>query len=223
MANGYVAIVSPVDQHYWNLGVCHYRFRRNLLEVHLVLPSGIAECELDNWAEDGSPEPWASIEELPNTIIGNLPETRKRRFSSNSAKVGFGLKRLKELSRSHGLRKAEDATRVLVLLEPIKPAVNVLRFQQTVGGKFAAAGPVRPSIGHEDAEAVTQEEFRVANHTQPIVTETVQQDDGCPVAAPGPDSPGAQGCSVAGRDMNVGHLGVMAMGHFFCLHLVFGG
>jgi hypothetical protein len=73
----------------------------------------------------------------------------------------------------HGLCKSKNATRMLVLLEPIEPAADVVRFEQTVGGKLAATGPMRASVGHKNAEAVPHEQFRIADHAQAVVAEAV--------------------------------------------------
>ena len=78
--------------------------------------------------------------------------------------------RLEQLSRAHRLCETENTIGMLVLFQPVKPLMDIVRFQQTVGSQVATTGPMRPSIGHQDTETVSQEQFRVANHSQPVVT-----------------------------------------------------
>jgi hypothetical protein len=96
------------------------------------------------------------VEELPNPIIGNLPKTRKRRLAGDGTKLRLSLQRLQELGCAHGLGEPEDAGRVLVLLNPVEPEVDISRFQQSIGSELTAACAVCPGIGHKHNESMTQ-------------------------------------------------------------------
>src|SRR2546425_11660396 len=125
MANRDVAIISAVDQQNRHCSCGYYPSRRKLLQVQIVLPPGIAKCNLDNRTQRSPPQPRARAKKLPDAIIGNLTKARKGRLRCNSTEVRFGLQRLQQLRRTHGFRESEDATRMLILFEPIKPAANI--------------------------------------------------------------------------------------------------
>ena len=109
---------------------------------------------------------------------------------------------------AHGFAEGEDAAGMILCLEKIEPLVNVVTFEESVGGERAAAFAVGAGVGEEDGESVGEEELSVSGHAEAVVAEAVEQEDGVSVGLVRMDDPGAED-DVAGRgDGDVDEIGV---------------
>ena len=86
--------------------------------------------------------------------------------------------------------------------------MDVAALEQAVGRELAAAGAVGAGVGHKDSVSVSEEKLSIAGHAEPIVAETVEQEDGVVVGVARDDEPGAQGDGVRSGDGDVDDVGV---------------
>src|SRR5258706_10558449 len=91
----------------------------------------------------------------------------------------------------------------------VEPLVNVVAFEETVGGERAVVGA---GVGQEYGESVSEQELRVSSHADAVITEAVEQEDGVAVGVMGMDHPGAQDDVVGGGDGGIGEFGVKGGG-----------
>ena len=104
---------------------------------------------------------------------------------------------------SHGFGETEDAARMIARVQEIKPLVNVVALEETVGGERAAAEAVSASVGEEHAEAVGEEELSVSGHADAVVAEAVEENYGVSVFVMRIHFPGAESCAVGSCDGDV--------------------
>ena len=135
---GNVAVVLAMDQKNWNGGGDRI-FWRDLLQVEPVLPADVEERELDDGAEQRASEPRAKAEGLAHAVVGNLAEAGERRFGSDGAEAWLNREGLQEFGGAHGFAESKDAVWVSLCGNELKPLVNVVAFQQAVGGELAPA------------------------------------------------------------------------------------
>jgi hypothetical protein len=212
MANRYVAVDLTVNQEDWDLCGCHGIFWRDLLHVEMVLGADVEESEFDYGAEEGASEPGAQVEGLAHAVIGDLSETGERRFGGYGAEVRFDGEGLQEFGSAHRFGESENATRMVLRGEEVEPLVNVIAFEEAVGGEWASACAVGAGVGEQNRESVSEEELRVSGHADAIVGEAVEEDYGVPVAAVRADFPGTEDDGVRGGDGNVFESGIEVVG-----------
>src|SRR5579864_1931291 len=92
---------------------------------------------------------------------------------------------------------------MIARVQEIKPLVNVVALEETVGGEWAAAEAVSASVGEEDSESVGEEELRVSGHADAVVAEAVEENYGVAVIMMRIHFPGAESCAVGGCDGDV--------------------
>src|SRR5271169_2395584 len=92
--------------------------------------------------------------------------------------------------------------------ERVKPLVNVVAFEQAVGGELAAASAVGSRVGEEDGESLREEQLCVPGHADAVVAEAVEKDYCVAVAGLRTDGPGAEDDGVWRGDGNVCQIGV---------------
>jgi hypothetical protein len=208
MARRNVAVDLAMNQKDRNSGSCDRIFWRDLLHVQAVLPARIEEGEFDDGAKDGASEPWAEVKGLSHAVVSDLAEGGERRFGGYCAEARLDRERLEELSRAHRFGKSEDAVRVILRGEEVEPLVNVVAFEEAVGGEWSSAYAVGAGVGEKDGESVCEEELRVSGHANAVVGQAVEENCGVSVAAMGMDDPGAEEDGVWGCDGNVCEIGV---------------
>ena len=84
---------------------------------------------------------------------------------------------MKKLGGAHGFTEPEDATWVKLCVEEVEPVLDIVAFQEAVGGELASAEAVGTSVGEEDGEAVSDEELGVSGHADAVVGEAVEEKD----------------------------------------------
>jgi hypothetical protein len=203
VAEGNVAVDLAVNEENWNFRGGDGVLGRDLLHVQVMFPADVEESEFDDRAEEGSTKPGAEVKGLSHAVVGDLAKAGEGRFGGDGAEAGLDGERLQKLSGTHGFTESEDAVRMILCGEEVEPLVNVVAFEETVGGEVASAGAVGARIGEENAEAMSEEEFCVSGHAEAIVAEAVKEDDGVAVAAMGMDRPGTEGDGVWGADGNI--------------------
>ncbi|SRR5579864_5540419 len=92
---------------------------------------------------------------------------------------------------------------MIARVQEIKPLVNVVALEETVGGERAAAEAVSASVGEEDRESVGEEELCVSGHADAIVAEAVEENYGVSVIVMRIHFPCAQSCAVGSCDGDV--------------------
>ena len=122
------------------------------------------------------------------------------------------VERLEELGGSHGFTEGEDAVGMILGVQKVEPLMNVVAFEQAVGGERAAASAVGAGVGEEDGESVGEEELSISESYR----------CGCHRGrggggrrlrwVVGMDGPGAEGDVVGGGDGRVGEFGVESVG-----------
>lgn len=186
-------------------------FWRNLLHVEFVLPAGVEEGEFDYRPEESASKPGTQVEWLAHAVVGDFAKVRERRFGSDGAETRLDGERLQELCGAHGFAEAEDAARVIARDEKIEPEVNVVAFEQPIGGELAAARAVSAGVRKKHAEAVSEKKLCVSCHANAVVGETVEKDDLVAATVIWVDGPGIQRNPVGPRDGNVIEIRVKAV------------
>ena len=201
---GNVAIDLAVNQEDWDSGSGDGILGRDLLHVDVILPADVEEGEFDDGAEDGASEPGAQVEGLAHAVIGDFAKGGEGRFGDDGAEAGLDGKGLQKFGCAHRFSESEDAVRVNLRGEEVEPLVDIVAFEEAIGGELATACAVSAGIGEKHGESVGEEEVRVSGHADAVVGEAVQKNDGVTVAAPmGMNDPGAEGDGVWGGDGNV--------------------
>lgn len=218
-----IAVFDAVDEQDGNLGCGDGGFGGDPLEIEVVLPACIGKGNLDGRTENGSTEPWAGVEELAYPIIGDFVEVGERRFRDDRTETGFDGEGLQKLGSAHGFAEAENAGRVLVVHQPVEPQVDVVAFEEAVGGKLAVAGAVGAGVGHKDRVVVIEQVFCVARHACPVVGETVEEDDGNAVGMRWSEKPCSEGDVVGSAEGDVLQRGGVSMRQITGLSYVSGG
>jgi hypothetical protein len=167
-----IAILLAVDQEDGNVARGRSSLWRDFRQIHVVVPASIGERNFDDRKQDGSAEPRASMKVLANAIVGNLAERRKRGLRSYSAEARLVLQGSQQLCGSHRLAKCKDASGMLLRIEPLVPAAYVLRFQESVCRREAAAIAVRTGIRKENCKTVAEEQFCIANHADSVIAQS---------------------------------------------------
>ena len=148
------------------------------------------------------------MEGLSHAIVGDLAEIGEGRFGGYGAEVGMSIEGLQKLRGAHGFAEGEDAAGMILSLEEIEPLVNVVAFEQAVGGECAATQAVGAGVGEENGESVGEEELSVSGHAEAVVAETVEQKDRVSVGVVGMNDPGAEDGVVGCGDGDVGEIGI---------------
>jgi hypothetical protein len=208
MARRNVAVDLAMNQKDWNSGSCDRIFWRDLLHVEAVLPARVEESEFDDGAEEGASEPWAQVKGLAHAVVGDLAEGGEGRFGGDRAEAGLDRERLQELGSAHRFGEPEDAVRMILRGDEVEPLVNVVAFEEAVGGEWAAAGAVGAGVGEKYSESVGQEELRVSGHADTVVGQAVEENCCVAVGAVGMDDPSAEGDGVWRCDGDVRQVGV---------------
>jgi len=203
VAEGNVAVDLAVDEKNWNSRGGDGVLGRDWPHVQVMFPADIEEREFDDGTEDGATKPGTEVKGLSHAVVGDLTEAGEGRFGGDGAEAGLDGERLQKLGGAHRFTESEDAVRVLLRGEEVEPLVNVVAFEETVGGEIASAGAVRARVGQENSEAVSEEELCVSGHAEAVVAEAVEKDDGVAVAAMRMDRPGTEGDGVWGEDGNI--------------------
>ena len=157
VTNWNIAINLTMNEEDWHTGRGDGILRRRLIHVEMVFPADVEESEFDDWAEESAPEPGAEMQGLAQAVVSDFMKTRKRRFRGDGAEAGFYGERLQELAGSHGFGKSEDAMRMILSREKVKPLANVVAFKKAVGCERASAGAVSAGVGKKNGETVSKE------------------------------------------------------------------
>jgi len=219
VANGNVAVIFSVDEEDGNGTGGHCFFGRDLLHVEFELPPSAKEGDLHERAKKGASEPRSKVEGLAHAVVGNLAKIGKRRFDGDGAEMRSGIERLQELRGSHRFPEAKDTAGMVPRGEPVEPLVNVVAFEQTVGGEGTAAPAMSAGVWEENGEAVSEQESCIAGHANAVVAEAVEEEHGVAIALAGPDDPGAEDNVILRCNGDVFDLGVEGLAHcgFFFL------
>ena len=73
------------------------------------------------------------------------------------------------VARRPWIRRSRKCSRVFVVPQPIKPALDIIRLDQPVTCQLATTGTVRPRIGHENAISAIHEHLAVTDHSHSVV------------------------------------------------------
>jgi hypothetical protein len=109
-----------------------------LLHVEAVLPADVRESEFDDGAEDGASEPWAEMKGLTHAITGDLAKAGEGGLSDDGTEARLDGERLQELRGPHRFAESENAMRVIMRGDKVKPLMDVIAFEEAVGGELAA-------------------------------------------------------------------------------------
>jgi hypothetical protein len=120
------------------------------------------------------------------------------RFCDDSAEAGLNGEGLQELRGAHELAQGVDAEGVLGGGQPVEPWMDIVAFDEAVAGKYAVAGAVGSSVGHEDRLAVIEQQLGVSSHADAVVAEALEEDDGIRVGVVWSEEPGPEGDVVGG-------------------------
>jgi hypothetical protein len=150
---------------------------------------------------------------LAHAVAGDLAETGERRFGGYGTEVWLDREGLQELGCAHGFSESIDAMRMRLRGQEIEPLVDVVAFQQAVGGQLASADAVGASVGEQDCESASEEELRVSGHADAVVGYTVEEDHGVAVAVPRMDGPGTESDGVWRGDGNGFEVGIEMVGN----------
>ena len=78
--------------------------------------------------------------------------------------------------------------------------MDIVALEQAEGGEWTIADAMGTSVGEKNDEAVGDEELRVSGHTEAVVAEAMEEEDGVPIRMVWVNGPGAKG-DVIGRVM----------------------
>jgi len=92
---------------------------------------------------------------------------------------------------------------MIATIQEIEPLMDVVPFEESVGGEFAATNAVGASVGEEDSESVGNQELRVSAHADAVVAEAVEENYGVSVIVMRIHFPGAESCAIGSCDGNV--------------------
>jgi len=174
-----------------------------LIHVEFELPPSAKEGDLHERAEKGTSDPRSNVEGLAHAVVGNLAKIGKRRFYGDGAEMRAGIERLQELCGSHRFPEAKDAARMVPRGEPVEPLVNIVAFEEAVGGKGTATPAMSAGVWEENGEAVSEQESSVAGHANAVVGEAMEEEHGVAIALAGLDDPGTQDNAILRCDGNV--------------------
>jgi hypothetical protein len=189
-------------------------FGGNLLHVEAVLQARAEKGDFHEGAEDGASDPRAQMKGLSHAVVGDLTKSGEGRLGGYGAEAWMGIERLQELCGSHGFGETEDAAGMIFRLQEVEPLVNVVAFEQAVGGERAAARAVGAGVGKQNGESVGEKELCVSGHSDAVVSEAVKEDNGVSIGAGGADRPGAQYRPVGRGDGRVVQVGVECVSGF---------
>src|SRR5262249_30427197 len=80
-------------------------------------------------------------------------------------------------SRAHGFAESEEMLRLFRSLQRVDNSAGVLALKPAVSGDFSAAFAVAPRVHHDDVVTILQEKFRLTDHADAIVGNTVKEHD----------------------------------------------
>ena len=200
---GNVAVDLAVDEQNRDRGCGHGVFRGNIFHVEVVLQAGAKECDFDERAEDGASDPRTQVEGLSHAVVSDLTKIGEGRLGGYGAELWVGVERLEELCGSHGFGETEDAAGMILRFHEVEPLVDVVAFEQAVGGERAAADAMGAGVGKQNGESVGEKELRVSGHADAVVSEAVKEENGVAVRVGGRTSRRA-GWAVGRCDGRVG-------------------
>src|ERR1700686_2670622 len=157
------------------------------------------------------------MERLSHAVKGDFPKSGEGRLGGYGAEVWVGVERLEELRGSHGFGETEDAAGMILRVQEVEPLVNVVAFEESVGGERAAADTVSAGVGKEHGESVGEKELRVSGHADAVVAEAVEKEDCASVSLAGTNFPSAKDDLIWRSDGNVVEFGVQSAGGLPCL------
>ena len=117
---------------------------------------------------------------MSHTVVGDLAKIGEGRFGGYGAEVRMSVERLEELRGAHGFAEGVDAVRMILRwlnlgFEKVGPLVNIVAFEEAVGGESAVAHAVSAGVGEKDGESVGEEELGVSEHAETVVAEAVEE------------------------------------------------
>lgn len=192
MADGNVAVDLAVDEQNRDRGCGHGVFRGNVFQVEVVLQAGAKECDFDERAEEAASDPRTQVEGLSHAVVSDLAKVGEGRLGGYGAELWVGVERLEEFGGSHGFGETEDATGMILRVHEVEPLVDVVALQKAVGGEWAAADAMSAGVGKQHGESMGEKELRVSAHTDSVVAETVEEENGVAVRVVGADDPRKQ-------------------------------
>lgn len=160
--------------------------------MEAVLPANVEESEFDHGAEERASEPGAEVKGLAHAIVGDLAKTGERRFGGDRTEARLDGKTLQKFGGAHGFAESEDGVWVNLRSKRVEPLVNVVAFENAVGGEWASTCAVGARVGKKDGEPVSKQELCISGHAEAIVGLTMEEDHGVAVATMGMDGPGAE-------------------------------
>ena len=88
--------------------------------------------------------------------------------------------------------ETEDATGMILRVHEVEPLVDVVALEESEGGERAVAVAMGAGVGEQDGESVGEKELGVPGHTDSVVAETVEEENGVAVRVVGADDPRKQ-------------------------------
>jgi hypothetical protein len=203
MTNRNVAIDLAMNEEDGNARGGDRIFGGNLIHVQVVLPADLEESKFDDGAKEGASEPWADMKGLAHAVVRDFMKSGEGRLRSHGTEARLDGERLQKFGGTHGFSESEDAVRMILGGEKIKPLANIIALEEPVGCECTLAGTVSAGVGKKNVEAVSEEKLGVSSHPDAIVAEAVQKNDGVAVTAMRMDIPGAKGDGIWRGDRNI--------------------
>ena len=147
------------------------------------------------------------MQRLTHAIISDLTEIGERGLGRDRTEPPFDCHALQQLRCSHRLAESKYAGGVRAILEPIDPLMNVLAFQQAVGGERASTFSVSAGVGHKDGIPGGQEELGIPNHSAAVIAHAMQHYDCTPIGCGRLDQPCLEIGLVRGSEGDILQLG----------------
>jgi hypothetical protein len=123
---------------------------------------------------------------------------------------------LQKNSRSHRLTQTEDAIRLLPLLQPIHPLVNISSFSNAVRRKLASAFPMGAQVGEQGSVAAAKEKGGIREHASPVVGYAMQQEHDISGSRAGSEKPSSEWNAIGCQYLNILELCVQVSGQLRC-------
>lgn len=140
------------------------------------------------------------MKRLAHAVVCDFAKIGEGGLGDYGAQLGMRVERLQQLRGSHGFAKAKDALGVYGAIEEVQPLMNVVSFEDAVGGQLASAGTVCAGIGEKYGVPVCEKKVGISDHTEAIVAETVKHNRGVSACIVWLQKPSTKGCVVGGGD-----------------------